>query len=116
MRNKFRITFCTLALAGLVVPFSVKAVSLTTVTSASPQGWSTADTRPGGAVGFVLDATAPSGVGALQMTTDATTAAKAQYMHAGNIALTDVTDLSYYTKQNSAAFSGGDVFYQLPVF
>jgi hypothetical protein len=86
------------------------------VTPANQQGWSTADTRPGGAVTFVLDSTAPSGIGALQLTTDATTAAKAQYMHAANIPLASVTDLSYYTRQVSAPlFAGADPSYQLPV-
>jgi hypothetical protein len=86
------------------------------VTPANQQGWSTADTRPGGAVNFVLDSSAPSGVGALQLTTDATTTAKAQYMHAASIALADVTDLSYYTRQvSSPLFAGADPSYQLPV-
>jgi hypothetical protein len=92
------------------------AASTIVVTPTNTQGWSTADTRPGGAVNFVADSTAPSGVGALQLTTDATTAAKAQYMHAANTSLASVTDLSYYTKQNSASFVGGDPSYQLAVY
>lgn len=93
------------------------AVAATTVvvTPASPQGWSTADTRPGGTVSYVVDATAPSGVGALRLTTDATTAAKAQYMHDANTSLADVTELSYWTKQNSASAPVGDPSYQLAV-
>lgn len=71
------------------------------VTPGNTQGWSTADTRTGGAVNFVVDATAPSGTGALQLTTDATTTAKAQYLHAESTPLAGVTQLSYYTKQNS---------------
>ena len=86
------------------------------VTPTNTQGWSTDDTRPGGAVNFVADATSPAGVGALQLTTDATTTSKAQYMHAANTPLSSVTELSYYTKQVSAAFAGGDPSYQLPVF
>lgn len=79
------------------------------------QGWSTADTRPGGAVNFVSDSTAPGNphIGALQLTTDATTAAKAQYLHAANTPLSDVTELSYSTKQNSASFVGGEASFQL---
>lgn len=71
------------------------------VTPTDTQGWSTADTRPGGSVDFVLDATAPRGTGALQLTTNATTTAKAQYLHAANTPLSSVTQLSYYTKQVS---------------
>jgi hypothetical protein len=86
------------------------------VTPMNTQGWSTADTRPGGAVSFVSDATAPAGIGALQLTTDITPTSKAQYMHEANIPLSSVTDLSYYTKQNSATFAQGDPSYQIPVF
>jgi hypothetical protein len=95
--------------------FSLTAAAATTVvvTPANQQGWSTADTRPGGNVNFVADPTAPGGEGALQLTTDATTAAKAQYLHAANTPLSQVTDLSYYTKQNSASFVEGAPSYQV---
>lgn len=85
------------------------------VTPTNTQGWSTADTRPGGAINYVVDATAPGNpsVGALQLTTNPTTTAKAQYMHAASTALADVTELSYSTKQNSASFVSGDASYQL---
>src|SRR5437870_5183871 len=69
----------------------------------SPQnqhGWYQPDTRPPGMVNFVTDFTAPSGNGALQLTTDASVTAKAQYMHDTNTPLADVTELGYYTKQN----------------
>lgn len=102
--------------AGLTLTLAVAAFAATViVTSANPQGWSTSDTRPGGAVNFVADAAAPSGAGALQLTTDATTTSKAQYMHDTSTPIADVTELSYYTKQNSASFNGGDASYQLPV-
>lgn len=83
------------------------------VSSSNPQGWGTADTRTGGAVTFVADADA-AGAGALQMTTDGTTAAKAQYFHLApaNTALQSVTDLSYYTKQNSGSPVFADAAYQ----
>ena len=67
---------------------AVGAAATTTVvvTPTNQQGWSTADTRPGGNVTFVADATAPSGAGALRLTTDVTTTAKAQYLHGANTA------------------------------
>ena len=105
----------TVALA-VSLPLSAMAANTVVVTPSSQQGWSTADTRPGGAVNFVVDSTAPAGAGALQLTTDATTTAKAQYLHAASDALASVTDLSYYTKQNSAPFPGADPSYQIPVF
>ena len=85
------------------------------VTPTNLRGWNTADTRPGGAVEFVLDSTAPEGTGALRLTTNATTAAKAQFLHEASTPLAEVTALSYYTKQNSASFIGGDASYQLIV-
>ncbi len=98
--------------------FSLSAAAATTivVTPTNTQGWSTADTRPGGAVNFVADTAPPGGgVGSLQLITGATTTAKAQYMHAANTPLSAVTELSYWTKQVSASFVGGDPSYQLPV-
>lgn len=89
--------------------------STVVVTPTNTQGWSTSDTRPGGAVNFVVDATSPAPTGALQLTTDATTTAKAQYLHAANTPLASVTELSYYSKQVSAAFPQGDPSYQLIV-
>lgn len=99
--------------ASALLAVAVAAASTVVVTSVNQQGWSTADTRPGGTVGFVLDATAPGGTGALQLTTNNTSTAKAQYLHATNTPIGDITDLGYYTKQNSASFVGGDPSYQL---
>lgn len=85
------------------------------VTPDSQQGWTTADTRPGGAVTFVADSTAPRGRGALELTTDSTTAAKAQYMHAANVPLAGVAELGYWTKQIAPAGPVADPSYQLVV-
>ena len=105
-------------ITGMVAAVSLMAASAAsaatvTVTPTNTQGWSTADTRPGGAVNFVVDPSAPAGNGALQLTTDATTTAKAQYLHAASTPLANVTALGYDTKQNSASFAGGDPSYQL---
>ena len=110
-----RMAFGVAALATLALGASTLAASTIVVTPTNTQGWSTADTRPGGSVNFVVDATAPAGIGALQLTTDATNAAKAQYLHVASTPLANVTELSYYTKQNSASFASGDPSYQLPV-
>ena len=108
--------FAMFVLAGLVAsPLAQEENETLVVTPVNTRGWSTADTRPGGNVSFVEDATAPAGSGALQLTTDVTTTAKAQYMHETSTPLADVTDLSYDTKQNSAIFPGGDPSYQLAV-
>jgi hypothetical protein len=99
MKALSRVLIVSMAVAAMAT--TAFAASTVVVTPANTQGWSTADTRPGGAVNFVADATAPAGSGALQLTTDATNTAKAQYLHAENTPLTNVTELSYYTKQNS---------------
>lgn len=100
-------TFSTLAMGQQVI---------ITPQNAGAEGWTTADTRPGGAVNFVVDPTAPGNphVGALQLTTDATTTAKAQFMHGANTPISSVNQLGYWTKQNSASFPGGDASYQMP--
>ena len=113
------LAFSLFAIFAMVAVTSATAALLAettiVVTPTNQQGWSTADTRPGGAVNFVVDGDAPSGNGALQLTTDATNEAKAQYMHAANVPLADVTELSYYTRQISASFAEGEASYQLPV-
>jgi hypothetical protein len=107
------------AAAALVVPFamplSAKAATTITVTPANNDGWATADTRPGGTVQYVYDPTSPAPDGALQLMTDSTTTAKAQYMHTANTPLSSVTALSYQTKQFTASSPTGDPSYQLPV-
>jgi hypothetical protein len=84
-----------------------------TPANAAQQGWSTADTRPGGAINFVEDATAPGGA-ALQLTTNGTNAAKAQFMHEANIPLGAITQLSYSTRQVAGPVHAA-ASYQLPV-
>lgn len=99
-------------LAIFVAP--VLAATTVVVTPTNQQGWVEADTRPGGDVNFVADATAPGGEGALQLTTDMTNTAKAQYLHAANTPITEVTELSYYTKQVSGPLHAAPS-YQLPI-
>jgi hypothetical protein len=111
--------FVTLLTALAVATFVIVAVSAANntvvVSPANTQGWSQADTRPGGAVNFVGDPTAPGGGnGALQLTTNALTTAKAQYMHEANVPLGDITELSYWTKQISGPIHAA-ASYQLPV-
>lgn len=92
------------------------ATSTIIVRPSDNQGWSTSATTPGGNVTFVADATAPAGTAALKLTTNASTTAKAQYMHAASSTLASTTVLSYYTKQNSASFAQGLPSYQLVMF
>lgn len=103
--------------AAALPSLAAHAASQVVVTPTDMQGWSTADTRPGGAVNYVADSTAPGDphAGALQLTTDATSTSKAQYMHTTNTPLSAVTELGYYTKQNSASFVNGAASYQLVV-
>jgi hypothetical protein len=105
----------TVAVAAFLVTVPALAASTVIVTPSNTQGWSTSDTRPGGTVDYVNDATSPFPSGALQLTTDATTTSKAQYMKAESVPLSSVTTLSYYTKQVSGP-SYADPSYQLPVY
>lgn len=120
--KKYAIFACVLVLAGIAfgISFTRVGAESSTVYVTPPvnsQGWSTNDTNSGGTVSFVADATAPNGgSGALELMTDATTTAKAQYFHAAGIALGGVTELSYSTRQVAASFPGADAAYQLPVF
>ena len=104
----------SLALTAIMKPAS--ALSQVVVTPSDTQGWTTADTRPGGSVNFVFDATAPGTphMGALKLTDDATTTSKAQYMHEADIALSDVNELAYSTKR-LAGPSYAAASYQLAV-
>jgi hypothetical protein len=109
------LAFLLVLALGPGVSATAAAATTVIVTPTNQQGWSTADTRPGGTVTFVADESAPGGEGALQLTTDATITAKAQYLHAADTPLADVTELSYWTKQVSALFPFGDPSYQLIV-
>ncbi len=114
LKRTLAITAMTAVAAATFLFVTVLAATTIVVTPSNQQGWTTADTRPGGDVNFVLDASAPAGIGALQLTTDATTAAKAQYMHDANTPLANVTELSYWTRQVSGP-PVADPSYQLPV-
>jgi hypothetical protein len=110
--------FCLFALAISAAAQTV----VVTPTNAASLGWTTDDTRPGGAVNFVMDTSSPAPVGALQLTTDGSVdangagTAKAQFLKKDILVpLSQVSQLSYYTKQNAASFAGGDPSYQLLV-
>jgi hypothetical protein len=92
-----------LALAALTfMPIANAAASTIVVMPSDTNGWSTADTRTGGLVNFIKDESSPLPDGALKLTNDATTTSKAQYMHAADaVPLSNVTALSYQTKQVS---------------
>ena len=99
--KKILLAGTTAGFLAVVTVTGAFAASTVVVTPSNPQGWSTSDTRPGGNVATIADATSPYPTGALQLTTDATTTAKAQYLHAANDSLSTVTELGYHTKQNS---------------
>jgi len=116
VKRFFAFTVITTIAVATFLFVTALAASTVVVTPTNQQGWTTADTRPGGAVNFVVDPTAPGGgAGALELTTDATTTAKAQYLHDTATPLASVTELSYWTKQVSASFVGGDPSFQLPI-
>lgn len=99
--------FKTIAQGGTVVALAAllalpaSAATTAVVSPSNTNGWSTSDTRPGGEISFSEDATSPYPDGALSLVTDGTNEAKAQYMHEAHAMLSDVSDLSYSTKQVS---------------
>ena len=105
--------FCFLFLIAALDEF---VSAQTVITPNNLQNWSRADTRPGGGVRFVTDATTPSGTGALRLTTDSTNAAKAQFLNPANTPLSSVTSLGYYTKQVSSPFANGVPSFQVAVY
>ena len=81
---------------------AVSATAATVIVTQNSTSWHQLDTRPGGAVHFTEEYGAPAGLGegSLELTTDATTAAKADYWTedvAGPLA--GVSELSYWTYQ-----------------
>ena len=113
---KLCIAGCVAAVSLVAGVTAASAATTIVVTPTNTQGWSTADTRPGGQVNFVVDSTAPGGAGALQLTTDATTTAKAQFLHDTSTPLASVNELSYYTKQVTLPGPVADPSYQLATF
>lgn len=82
----------------------------TVVTPTYPQGWFEGDVRPGGDVNFVVDASSPYPGGALQLTTNSTNTAKAQYLKNETVPLSSVVELGYWTKQVSGPSFAGPSF------
>lgn len=92
-------------LVAVALVLTAAAAAATVVVTQNSTSWAPMDTRPGGAYRFTEDYEAPPdlGAGSLELTTDATTAAKADYWtfaHAGTL-LGNVDTLSYWTFQSS---------------
>lgn len=85
------------------------------VTPTNTQGWFVGEQDSGAVFTYNNDTTAPGSPsnGALELTTNSTTASHIQYLHPTNTALADVSELEYSTKQISALLAGGDPSYQL---
>lgn len=111
--KRFFVITLIAAMAASTFLFVTMAASTIVVTPTNQQGW-TESTTAGGDVNFVSDPTAPAGDGALQLTTTADPASKAQYVHGTSTPLVNVTELSYYTKQVSGP-PIADPAYQLAV-
>jgi len=86
------------AILTLALSTAVAAADTVVVTPTNQQGWLEANLADGDVV-FVADGTLPNGgEGALELRTPSA-AAKANYSHLTNTALSSVTELSYYTRQ-----------------
>src|SRR5690606_30772355 len=117
MKSKLSVN---LGLMGLVFSLfftaAVSAQEKVVVPPQSEKGWTDAATTAGGDVDFVMDEDAPGLAGALELTTDDTAAAKANYMLMMEpVSFSDLDDLSYYNKTIAASFDQGAASYQLSV-
>ncbi len=94
---------------------STNVPGIVPVRSNALNGWA-ADTSAGGAVTFVNDSTAPLGMGALQILTGPTDPSRAELSRAVSVNLSDVTALSYFTKQNSTTIPISTPSYSIGVW
>lgn len=109
------LSLVVVVLVGLFYSLSVRAEETRIVVKGTEtSGWYPGDIHEGGAVSYFGDTTSPFPTGALALTTDMTEDAKAQYLKLANIPLSQVTDLSYYTK-HVAGPSNAAVSYQLNI-
>lgn len=101
---------------GLAAPLTAHAASRVYVTPSDTQGWAQNDTRPGGSTAYVADSTTPFGDASLQLKTDGTNVAKADYFKStDNVPLSSVQELAYSTNQLAASSPTGDASFQLAV-
>jgi hypothetical protein len=102
-RVRFGVLGSIAAVVVAVTALAATAAPTTVVVTQNSSSWAAMDTRAGGDQEFTeaYDAPAAFGDGSLELTTDATTAAKADYWTAAHVGtpLADVTDLSYWTYQ-----------------
>lgn len=102
-RVRFGVLGSLAAVAVSITALAASAAPATVVVTQNSASWSTMDTRPGGTVEFTEAYGAPAGLGdgSLELTTDATTAAKADYWTRDSLGtpLADVNELSYWTFQ-----------------
>src|SRR5690606_16695107 len=77
--------------------------SVITATAADTKGWFVSSNTVGGQVSYINDHTAPSGNGALRLTTTDDNQSRAHYQHILDtpIPLSSVSEMSYYSKTNS---------------
>lgn len=95
------ITFIAVLMAMTISFGTTAAVNHTVVVSPTNEEGFVGFAEAGGRVSFVNDANAPSGIGALRLTTNNTDDAYAGYTKETETPLSKIKELSYYTKQNS---------------
>ncbi len=88
------------------IPIQITTTQTLLVRPSAQLDW-VASTATGGTVGFVADGTAPSGTGALNLTTANDNNSRAQYARSVNQPLSGVYQLSYWSKTNSGIPEAG---------
>lgn len=103
--------------AGVALPFLLTqraAAATATVTPLNLNGWSSA-VNDGAAISFEHDASAPSGDGALRLTTASNNDSRARFNKSVDVKLTDVTDISFVSKLVSGPAGSANASFRLGI-
>ena len=114
IKHKYKLLVATMLSVTLLVAQSVSAAPIT-VTPTNTLGWLNGDTTTGGSVNFVVDPSPSLGTGALELKTNSTSTAKAEYVNAlvTPVYMNAISEIAYQTKQIAASFAGGSADFKL---
>ena len=103
VKRFFTMTLIAVTTAMTISFGALAAVKNTVVVTPTNEQGFMAYAESGGTVSFVADPQAPSGTGALRLTTNNTNESLAQYIKETNTLLSSIRELSYFTKQNAGS-------------
>lgn len=114
IKHKYKFLVVSMLSAALLLVQPALAAPLV-VNPDNTLGWLSGDTTLGGSVNFVADSSPSLGTGALELKTNSTTTAKAEYVNAlvTPVSMYEISEIAYQTKQVSASFAGGSADFKL---